>query len=842
MLRRIAVLGLCQILIAQLQYRSAYGEPNIPTFAITAVDTNPVTIYVPPNCGSAMQLAARELQKYVGQITGAKLKIVLDDAAAAGPRIVLINAGSADRQDVSALRDMRFPPPEQDGFLLRTVGKDLVIAGSNERSVLFGAYDLLERVGCRWIGPGQDSVPRANRLEIPRLDAMCTPALRWRALELIVGSNPAVVDWMAKARLNVAWPEAYVPMPDLKPSKPNMDASAVPAMVERGLTVFWGGHVLPQLFPPERYTDHPEYFAQINGKRLDPNVDSHARGQLCTSNPLTMRILGENTVQFLRNHPWIDVLFLWGNDTTQWCECEACRKLEPDPDTKSPFGGLDRSATYCRMIKIVNEVVQKELPGRKVAFNHYYNLEGLPADSSSLPGNSVFSAVDAYGQCDRHSFSDKNCPRGKRVEPIARLWTPHYKDSVSWSYYFAWNFMKGLPISMAHKIPEDFRFIRSLGVNGVVDNVTLHPASTHWRMNELNFHVYAKAAWDPDLNVEETLRDFFHSSYGPAAEPMTEFWQLVEDATTKFGVDPAFLPEDNEMAQLEGLGRQKLIHEWIMNIRYLIPNRAVFEKAQRLLGTAAMQVATADGTPLRADYADYVRRISLMQLVIGSWEGLGDRYQTFGFLNGGAVNWGCIYSVRKSPDDAIDCNLTGGNNLGDCFWRNPLGREQLAKAGDAVEVDAQIHVGADVIGEASYRAGPGLYQAHDQTSPLGGKKTHSLVFFIGNANDDRTGPRRVILQVSDGGYETSQYSSADMVWKYGQSVRLRIKYLGETAGKHGYRYSYKTAADWVEVATLSLAAKMPFVAPMHLWRGAQSGAKTNYPVVKWATVKDFTTH
>src|SRR5438552_2206467 len=32
---------------------------------------------------------------------------------------------------------------------------------------------------------------------------------RSRGLELITGSNPAIVDWMAKMRLNVAWPPAY---------------------------------------------------------------------------------------------------------------------------------------------------------------------------------------------------------------------------------------------------------------------------------------------------------------------------------------------------------------------------------------------------------------------------------------------------------------------------------------------------------------------------------------------------------------------------------------------------------------------------------------------------------
>ena len=57
---------------------------------------------------------------------------------------------------------------------------------------------------------------------------------------------------MAKVKLNVAWPETYTPFPDLTASEASMQAAAVPAMIERGLTIFWGGHVLPLLFSPEK--------------------------------------------------------------------------------------------------------------------------------------------------------------------------------------------------------------------------------------------------------------------------------------------------------------------------------------------------------------------------------------------------------------------------------------------------------------------------------------------------------------------------------------------------------------------------------------------------------------
>jgi len=62
------------------------------------------------------------------------------------------------------------------------------------------------------------------------------------------------------------------------------------------------------------------------------------------------------------------------------------------------------------MIKLVHEEVRKALPGRRLAFNHYYNLEELPADLSVLPGERVLSAVDAYRR------AAESWPRRRRRE------------------------------------------------------------------------------------------------------------------------------------------------------------------------------------------------------------------------------------------------------------------------------------------------------------------------------------------------------------------------------------------------------------------------------------------
>ncbi|NUN95766.1 MAG: DUF4838 domain-containing protein [Candidatus Omnitrophica bacterium] len=803
------------------------GEPSL---ILASSGEARIRLCAPTQAGRTLVFAVEELRKYVHQISGASLELEYG-ATACRPGALFISTAPLD--DLSGSSD-------HDVYRIHVLPDRMEILGRSERAVLYGVYDLLERLGCRWLGPREESIPSLDEVGLPMVDATEVPSLRRRALELIAGITPAMVDWMAKVRLNGVWPEGYTPNEDMSPNLRGMADSAIEEIRLRGLDVLWGGHVLPLLFPESRYgKNHPEYFALIDGKRLGSETDSSARWQLCTSHPEVLSILSENVVHFLQNHPWIDVLFLWGNDTIRWCECENCRALEPDPDRVSPFGGLDRAATYCRMIRHVSEAVKKALPDRKIAFNHYYNLENTPTDkegallSSVLPDRWVISAFDDYHQCNRHPFSDNSCPCGKRIEPIARLWGPHYQDSIAWSYYFAWNFMMGLPISMARKIPDDFRFIRSVGATGIVDNVSLHPSSLYSYNNRLNYYVYAKAAWNPDQDADALRRDFIRHYHGPAAEPMERFWNLAEDSWTRFGQDPDFLPEDPRLAD------PNLIHGRTldaMNVvtpqapshsidpRFLIPNRRVYDQMTGHLEQAERLAANDKMASFR---------VGLIRAVISGWlpENKGSR-RIVGFLNGG----GNLQDYLYRGTEEIRCTVAGGGGKGDCFPLVPPGTEVLAGPGDAIEARVTVNSGIAEIGEPTYRSGPGLYQAQDESTPCGQPGASSVMFFIGNLETEDSGGRRVIVLISDGSYQTEILSSPDGVWEYGRIVPLRITELASPASGHSYAYEYQDHDRWIEVARRSFANKLAFAAPMHYWAGYERGAKARFPLIDWASI------
>jgi hypothetical protein len=119
----------------------------------------------PEKASPTVQLAAREVQRYVYLRTG-QLLTVTSAAAAGGPAIVL----GVD------------PELGREGYRLKTAGGHLTVTGGSDLAVLYGAYALAERLGVRFELPG-DVVPDERiPFAIPDLAETRTPAFETRGL------------------------------------------------------------------------------------------------------------------------------------------------------------------------------------------------------------------------------------------------------------------------------------------------------------------------------------------------------------------------------------------------------------------------------------------------------------------------------------------------------------------------------------------------------------------------------------------------------------------------------------------------------------------------------------
>ncbi len=209
--------------------------------------------------------AASELQYHVQKATLVRLQIVSEDVIPEQP------AGRVYLGDCQATRHAQIDssqlPPE--AFVLKTKGNAVFIAGRDQdgdplgndqlfrrlgvsiwTGTLFGVYELLEdHLGCRWFTPTVSHIPKQKRLVVGSIDETKVPVLEYR--------EPFVMDcydgdWCARNRMN----------------------SSAGRLEERhGGKVRFGArlfvHTFNVLMPPDKYFDeHPEYFSEVEGKRV----------------------------------------------------------------------------------------------------------------------------------------------------------------------------------------------------------------------------------------------------------------------------------------------------------------------------------------------------------------------------------------------------------------------------------------------------------------------------------------------------------------------------------------------------------------------------------------------
>src|SRR6185436_14622538 len=88
----------------------------------------------------------------------------------------------------------------EDGFVLRTVGEGLWIAGATGRATLYGVYAFLEDyLGCRWYSSKVSRIPTRARIRLEPVNSTQIPAFGFREVFYRDAMNP---EFAARLRLN----------------------------------------------------------------------------------------------------------------------------------------------------------------------------------------------------------------------------------------------------------------------------------------------------------------------------------------------------------------------------------------------------------------------------------------------------------------------------------------------------------------------------------------------------------------------------------------------------------------------------------------------------------------
>ena len=447
------------------------------------------SIVRPANASPSQLYAAEELQKFAEQMTGVKLPVIADDAPLPANAIVLGDTRHTAQllgapADLKALGD--------DGFRLKTCPPHLLIVGGPLRGTLYGVYEVLERFGgCRWYATWQSVIPKLDAWTVPSLDETQKPAFALR--------EPFWFD-MFDGDLAAR-------------NKANGNSMRLEAR-HGGHTFRFGGglgscHTFNILCPPEElFATHPEYFSEIEGKRVKDYT------QLCLTNPDVLKLVTARVLERIRKDPGASFYGVSQNDWGNFCTCPACKALD---DAEESHAG-----TMIVFVNKIAEAVEKEFPGVTIETLAYQYTRKPP--KTVRPRHNVMPCLCTI-ECDFSKPLDQSADeQNKKFVEDIRGWSAMTDRLYVWDYTTNFRDYIG-PFPNVLALQDNVKFFRTNRVDYLFEQGAYQ--GRHGDFSELKGWLLAKWLWNPDLPAEPLLNDFFAGYYGAAAPIVRRYFNEV---------------------------------------------------------------------------------------------------------------------------------------------------------------------------------------------------------------------------------------------------------------------------------------------------------------------------
>jgi hypothetical protein len=515
-------------------------------------------IVLADNASPSTRHGGEELQTFLQQITGVKLPIV-SDRAPAGPHEIILG-DNAHLRGLGVAVD--FKSLGAEGYVIRTVGECLVIAGGPLRGNLYGVYGFLQdHLGCRWFTPSVSHIPKCPRLAVGPINERQVPTLEYREPYVCDCFEP---NWCARNRMNTSF-------------------AKLEAKHGGKMQIATLAHTFSSLVPPEKYyKQHPEYFSLVGGRRLD------GYSQLCCTNPDVIRLCTEGIRALMRAHPECSVFSVSQNDCFSNCECPKCQEVARQEGSQM--------GPVLLLVNRVAEAMEKEFPDKIVQTLAYQWTRHPPLHTRPRPN--VVVMLCSIECCFSHPLATCDCQANKDFRADLQAWAKICPRLWVWDYTTDFS-QYLLPFPNQYVLGPNIQFYVAHNVKGIFEEDTYD--TPQGELSELGGYVMAKCLWNPKCDANRAIAEFLDGYYGRAAGPIRKYLDLLRDQVNRenihVGVNaPAnhtHLPdgllvkanwlwqqaESLVAAQPEMLRRVRLSR---MCVDYAILERGRLEAAQRL--------------------------------------------------------------------------------------------------------------------------------------------------------------------------------------------------------------------------------------------------------------------
>lgn len=490
--------------------------------SLSKYEADNYVIYRADDAPNSVKLSATELQTYLQQSLGVKLPIVN------APNTRMIALGDTPAARAIGINGSEMAP---DNYLIRQEDTVLYIVGHDKAmyrnydstGTLFGVYDFLQsELGIRWLFPGIEGevVPKLNKVSLSNLERLGTPAFPSRRLEPFYLRSEkekfqAEETWMKRNRL--------------------------------GGEAFVCGHAWDDLVSAETLREHPEYAAQIDGRRTTPFMSNNPNKvspsvKYCTTNPGLLDEVAKTVLKLQSVKPLSQYTSISPSDGGGWCECENCRKLyENSINPKwGTLHGFSSSVTPL-ILEFYNQIAKrtgKVNPDLMVAGYVYYDFMLPPAQAMELESNVALDLAPLH----LYGMTGYKPKYRAEFEKLCAEWSKICKNM---KYYGASTWVRsslGTPLGPSKEIID-------YTLNALHKNHfrSAYFYSLPYDYGALHNYIIARKMWDPSLDIDMLIKDFLNSAYGDGARAMGEIYALLDAEMKAFMLSTPEKRADYEM-------------------------------------------------------------------------------------------------------------------------------------------------------------------------------------------------------------------------------------------------------------------------------------------------------
>jgi hypothetical protein len=445
------------------------------------------TIVTGSDATPAEKTAARDLADHLKGITGATFPV--SNQPGDGPKLIVGPSDLAKK----LLPNQNWDALGSDGIVIKTVGKDLVLAGGRPRGTLYAVYSFLEdNCGVRWWTSSESDIPKKPTLQVESLDKTYVPKLLYREAyyEDAIGKKSQHAAFDARLKLNG-------------------HMSRIPPEWGGHYTIIGWCHTFYALIPPQRYFGtHPEWFSLVNGKRIV------GAAQLCLTNEEMRKELVKNALAAMRKNPDAGIISISQNDCGNPCQCENCQAIVKREGAES--GPL---------IEFVNKVaadIHKEYPNFLVETLAYQYTRKPP--KTVKPADNVLVRLCSIEADFAHSLRNEDFGRDLQT------WGKLAKNLFVWNYVtdFA-QYLQPHP-NMTY-LGDDLRLFTENNVVGVFEQGDAYNQAGDFL--QLRAWLLAHLMWDPSREQKPLVKEFLDGYYGSAAPDLQAYLDLINEPAAK---------------------------------------------------------------------------------------------------------------------------------------------------------------------------------------------------------------------------------------------------------------------------------------------------------------------